>query len=389
MSGADAGARGACKSSVTRLTFAGVNTNSTYDCIVIGAGQAGLAAGYYLQQAGKHFLLLDGHERIGDNWRQRWKGLRLFSPNQYNALPGMPPAGDPLSLPDRREMADYLEAYATHFALPVKNACTCVSAKKTDGLWKIETEQDTLITRQLILATGAYRTPFIPETLANSFPSVIRQWHSSEIQSVADHADADTSVLIIGAGASGQQLSHLFYGTGADVTLTGPVLPNLPRNFLGKDIYWWLYKSGMMTLRNDRPPGSWMGNAGKGDLTVAEPPLPDGVRRIKTKVTLHDDGHLQFDCQKTMPAPLAWPGRKKGIVVWCTGFRNTYPFLPADALDEQGTPLQQSGQSTVYNDLFFLGLPNLLRPNSSLVGGVGRDAERIVKLILQTKTAGN
>lgn len=355
-----------------------MNTNSTYDCIVIGAGQAGLAAGYFLQQAGKHFLLLDGHERIGDNWRQRWEGLKLFSPNQYNALPGMPPPGEPLALPDRLEMANYLEAYATHFALPVKKACTCVSARKENGLWALTTKEETLQTRQLIVATGAYRTPFIPETLASSFPTAIRQLHSSGIQSVTEFADEDTSVLIIGAGASGQQLSHLFYATGADVTLAGPTLPNLPRQFLGKDIYWWLYKSGMMTLRNDRAPGRWMGNAGKGDLTVGEPPLPSGIRRIKTKVTLCDNGHLQFDCQKTMPNPLPWPERKKGIVVWCTGFQNTYPFLPPDASDEQGTPLQQSGQSTVYDNLFFLGLPNLLRPNSSLVGGVGRDAERMV-----------
>jgi len=363
---------------VKGLTFAGVNTNSPYDCIVIGAGQAGLAAGYYLQHSGKQFLILEANDRIGDNWRNRWEGLRLFSPNQYNALPGLPPPGEPLALPDRLEMADYLEAYATHFALPVRLHCTRVRAQKADHLWKISSDTGTFLTRQLIIATGAYRTPFIPEILASSFPPVIRQLHSSEIQSVTELADEDSSVLIIGAGASGQQLSRLFYATGADVTLAGPTLPNLPRNFLGKDIYWWLYKSGMMTLRNDRAPGSWLGNAGKGDLTVGEPALPDGIRRIKTKVTLCEDGYLQFDCQKTMPNPLPWPERKKGIVVWCTGFQNSYPFLPPDASDEHGTLLQQSGQSTVYDKLFFLGLPNLLRPNSSLVGGVGQDAARIV-----------
>jgi len=100
----------------------------SYDTIIIGAGQAGLAAGYYLKQAKRDFLILDANDRIGDNWRQRWAGLRLFSPQRYNHLPGLAPEGGDWHLPDRLEMADYLETYARHFALPVNLHCSCVRA---------------------------------------------------------------------------------------------------------------------------------------------------------------------------------------------------------------------------------------------------------------------
>jgi len=348
--------------------------------IVIGAGQAGLAAGYYLRQAGRDFLLLDANDRIGDNWRNRWDGLRLFSPQRYNHLPGLAPAGGDWHLPDRHEMADYLENYARHFALPVHLQCTCVRAQKTPaGHWTIETTDGTFRAHNLVVATGAYRTPWKPSAIADSFPAEIPQYHSSGIKDVATIAGPDTDVLVIGAGASGRQLSHLLLETGAGVTLAGPGVANLPRNFLSKDIYWWLYKSGMMTLRTDRFPGKVMIQKGAGDVTVGEPELPAAIRRIKTEIVRYHAGTLRCKCRKTAPKPVLWPAAgKQGVIVWCTGYRNAYPWLPAEMLDEVQTPLLASGQSTVYPEVSFIGLPNLLRPNSSLVGGVGEDARLLV-----------
>src|SRR6187397_1949985 len=91
-----------------------------FDVIVIGAGQAGLSVGYYLARRGLRFVILDGHARVGDSWRQRWDSLRLFTPARFDALVGMPfPAPDD-AFPTRDEMADYLEAYAKRFQLPVR-----------------------------------------------------------------------------------------------------------------------------------------------------------------------------------------------------------------------------------------------------------------------------
>ena len=96
-------------------------TTQHIEKLIIGAGQAGLSTGYHLQQLGRPFLIVDGHERIGDNWRHQWDTLKLYSPAKYDSLPGMPFPAPASHWPTGREMADYLEAYARHFDLPVRS----------------------------------------------------------------------------------------------------------------------------------------------------------------------------------------------------------------------------------------------------------------------------
>src|SRR3954469_23849048 len=91
-----------------------------FDVVVIGAGQAGLSAGYYLKRAGLDFVIVDGAERIGDSWRRRWDSLTLFTVARYSSLPGLDFPGDPEHFPGRDEVADSLEPYANHFQLPVR-----------------------------------------------------------------------------------------------------------------------------------------------------------------------------------------------------------------------------------------------------------------------------
>jgi putative flavoprotein involved in K+ transport len=96
------------------------NATFSYDTIVIGGGQAGLATGYYLKQQGRDFVILDANERIGDSWRKRWDSLRLFTPARYDGLPGMAFPAPAHAFPTKDEMGDYLDAYATRFELPVR-----------------------------------------------------------------------------------------------------------------------------------------------------------------------------------------------------------------------------------------------------------------------------
>src|SRR6266550_3162562 len=93
----------------------------TFETIVIGGGQAGLSVGYYLKRRGGSFVILDANERIGGSWRTRtWNSLRLFTPARYDGLPGWPFPAAGWSYPTARETADYLEAYAARFELPVR-----------------------------------------------------------------------------------------------------------------------------------------------------------------------------------------------------------------------------------------------------------------------------
>src|SRR5262245_36418227 len=103
------------------------------ETVIIGGGQAGLAVGFHLTQLGRSFLILDAHRRSGDSWRTRWESLRLFTPGYLNALPGVEFPGPPSRCPTKDEMADYLEAYAARFDLPIRSGTRVDSVSKINN----------------------------------------------------------------------------------------------------------------------------------------------------------------------------------------------------------------------------------------------------------------
>ncbi len=118
------------------------DTPERFDVVVIGGGQAGLAAGYHLKRRGLSFVILDASERIGDVWRQRWDSLRLFTPARYDSLDGLPFPAPATSFPTKDEMADYLEAYAARFELPVRSGVRVERVSKRDGVFRSRPARD-------------------------------------------------------------------------------------------------------------------------------------------------------------------------------------------------------------------------------------------------------
>src|SRR5215210_3547632 len=104
-----------------------------FETVIIGGGQAGLSVGYHLAKLGRSFVILEANERIGDSWRKRWDSLRLFTPACYDGLDGWPFPADDWSFPTKDEMADYLEAYAAHFELPVRTGITVEGLSKDEN----------------------------------------------------------------------------------------------------------------------------------------------------------------------------------------------------------------------------------------------------------------
>lgn len=121
------------------------------DTLVIGAGQAGLAMGYYLKLKTDSFLLIDANRRIGDSWRQRYDSLRLFTPRAYSALPGMAFPGQPGGYPSKDEVANYLESYAHHFHLPVALNIKVEKLERTDQGYLVHTSQGMVVARKWLL----------------------------------------------------------------------------------------------------------------------------------------------------------------------------------------------------------------------------------------------
>ena len=137
--------------------------HQTLDVLIIGAGQAGLALGCHLKQTALRCSLVESHRRIGDSWRKRYESLVLFTPRTYSALPGLPVLGDPEGYPTKDELADYLERYASQFALPVLTDTPNRRLERTDeGFCAATGGGETLDARAVVLETGAFQTPVVP-----------------------------------------------------------------------------------------------------------------------------------------------------------------------------------------------------------------------------------
>ena len=176
----------------------------SFDVIVIGGGQAGLSVGYHLARAGVRFVILDANERIGDSWRKRWDSLRLFTPAKFDGLAGMPFPAPRNSFPTKDEMADYLEAYAARFRLPVRSGVRVERLFKRGARYVVKAGALELEADQVVVAMASYQRPKVP-AFAAALSSEIVQMHSTDYRNLAQLQPG--GVLIVGAGNSGAELA--------------------------------------------------------------------------------------------------------------------------------------------------------------------------------------
>ena len=343
---------------------------ASYDVIVIGAGQAGLAAGYYLQRAGMRFVLLDGASEIGESWRRRWDSLRLFTPARYNALPGLAFPGAPYSLPAKDDVAAYLKLYANRFGLPVRLRVRVSALHREANAFLVSTDEGPLTASSVIVATGANQRPRVPEFARGLSPDV-KQIHSSSYRNPAQLSDGD--VLVVGAGNSGAQIALELALSGRQVWLSGRDTGSLPRRLFGRDIYDWLWPTMM------RPPiSSWLGRRLMDGRLFSGDPLIGMSRRQLVIPGLSTVG-------RTVAVAGGYPVLDDGRVlnavrsiVWCTGFRPDFGWIHLPVFRPDGYPRHHRGLVEDAPGLAFVGLRHQQRVGSSLLGGVAEDAQSVV-----------
>jgi putative flavoprotein involved in K+ transport len=353
----------------------GVPGVETFDTVVIGGGQAGLAVGYYLKKRGRSFVILDANERIGGSWRTRtWSSLRLFTPARYDGLPGWSFPAPGWSYPTAREAADYLEAYAARFDLPVRTGMAVTRLTKDGNRYVVECGERRFEADRVVVATGFYGKPSVPEFASELDPRIV-QMHSSEYRDPSQLSPG--GVLLVGAGNSGADIgmevsaTHRTWLSGRDKGQI-PFRIEHPLRRVVVPLLWFV-ASHVLTVktpigRKVRPHvlegGAPLIRVKSQDLLAA------GVERV-AKTTGVQDG-----------MPMLEDGRVMDVanVIWCTGFRQDFSWIDVPVFGEDSEPMHERGVASEPG-LYFIGLDFLYSFTSENVGGVGRDARHIARHI--------
>ena len=355
---------------------------SRHEVIVVGAGQAGLSVGYHLKRKGLDFVILDGAARIGDVWRKRWDSLRLFTPAKLDSLDGFrfPAPGD--SFPTKDAMADYLEAYAERFALPVRLKTRVDRLCSSGGRFRAETSGGVYEADQIVIAASGYQKPRLP-AFAKDIAADVPQLHSYAYRNPGQ-LPGHGPVLVVGAGNSGAEIAMDLART-HKVYLSGRNVGHIPfdiAGFMGRKLLDRFVIRGLfhriLTMRT--PMGrrfrARMHNHGMPLIRQRPGQLERaGVERVG-RIAAIEDGRAVTEDGAEVPF---------ASVVWSTGLHSGFDWIDLPFLDEDGEPNQRFGRSREVDGLYFAGLPFQYAMSSTLVAGVGRDARRVAGWIASSR----
>lgn len=407
-----------------------IGTQST---VVIGGGQAGLAASYYLKQFGKPHIVVEANQ-IGHSWlSQRWDSFKMNGPNHLSNLPGLPFRPErPAAFSSSREFLNYLENYRKKFQLPVREGCKVLGLSRHGDGFVVETAEGSIRSGSVIVANGSQNVPVFPE-IADNQPSNIAKLHVADYRSPEKLASG--AVLIVGGGQSGAQIAEELAESGREVFLATSRVGRQRRRYRGRDVMQWGRLAGWaQTLRSTVPeeagvhstPGLMTGT--KGGHTISLQSLQrSGVTLVGRLKGFHNnsaqfaddvDSNMRFadsSSQKLLhkvdefikargieappanPDPADEPVSDEKVfnslasvnltnsnitsVIWATGFNGDYSWVRIlGALDNLDTPIHNSGISPV-SGLYWLGLRWLRTRSSATLSGVGADAQYIAEAV--------
>jgi putative flavoprotein involved in K+ transport len=399
------------------------------DVAIIGGGQAGLATSWYLKQAGVDHVVLEAG-RVAETWRtRRWDSFCLVTPNWSVQLPGAKYAGpDPDGYMPLAELVDYFQAWSASFESPVLLNTRVSSLKKDGDDFVMELTGSELRARTVVVATGGYQRAHLPagsEQLQQSVHQVLAEDYRNP-----SHLPPG-AVLIVGSGQTGCQLAEELHDSGRKVFLSCGRCPWGPRRIEGRDIFWWAAQSGFLDRHRDALPSPFarlVGNIvttghGEGhDLNLRTlnemgiELLGHFVGGSESKIHFADDLTASADfgdarlrdlwkdveayCAATdRPVPaFEWPqplrlktrteldivGNGLGSVIWTSGYRPDYGWMKLPVCDDMGFPVQTNGICEVPG-LYFIGVHWMRKLKSSILYGVGEDAELVAQHIVENR----
>jgi putative flavoprotein involved in K+ transport len=407
--------------------------NRRKDTVIIGGGQAGLSASYFLTRAGRDHTILETAPHLAHAWRdERWDSFTMATPNWTLNLPEHPYRGDrPDGFVGRDEIVRYLEDFASGFDAPVELGVTATKVGAESGGLVVEAGEDRIAARNVIVATGSFQRPRVPAS-AGSLPGNVLQLVPATYKNPAQLPPG--AVLVVGSAQSGCQIADELLENGRQVYLAAGSAPRVPRRYRGRDIFYWLGEIGFFDRKAadlPNPRAKFGGNphvtGNRGGRTLNLHAFArDGIEllgsfagadgpRLRFRPNLHEnlakadafsmnlektiDTHVERKLlyaplrpQDVEPEPLngfsieqrdSLDLEAAGIrtVVWATGFAFDYSLVDFPVLDADGFPIQQRGVTAVPG-LYFLGMHFLDTAKSTLMYGVGADAEHVVSHLL-------
>jgi putative flavoprotein involved in K+ transport len=347
------------------------------ETVIIGGGQTGLSVSYNLARAGHDNVVLDASERVGDGWRTRWDSLRLFTPARYDGLDGMRFPAPRTAFPSKDDMADFLETYAKHFALPVHSGARVDSLRKEGDRFIVSTGDDEYESQNVVVAMANYQVPRVPPFAGLLDPSIV-QLHSRDYRNPSQLKEGPT--LIVGAGNSASEIAIEVAKTHPTVMAgkeTGHVPFRIEKPFALFALVRVVRFVGHHVLTVRTPMGKKIRPAmlhkasplirvKPKDLTRA------GIERVG-RVTGVKDGRPQLDDGRVLDV---------ANVIWCTGFLPGFSWIDLPVFGTDGEPQHERGISTSEPGLYFVGLHFLYSMTSDTITGMRRDARRVAQHIL-------
>jgi putative flavoprotein involved in K+ transport len=344
-----------------------------FDVAVIGAGQAGLAIGYFLAQQGRRFVILESADSVGSAWRDRWDSLVLFTSRRYDNLPGLVFPGDPYGHPGRAEVIAYLEQYAGSFDLHIEFNSRVRSLTKEDGRFVVESAGRVIEADQVVVATGPFQVPNLPAVSGQLEPEVF-QIHSTGYRRPSDVPEGD--VVVVGGGNTGFQIAKELSASRNVQLAIGSRQTPLPQRILGRDLFWWLTKLGVLEKTVD----SRIGRRARDRDTL----IGSGPRELKRRYGVGLKPRVVGASGRTLSFA---DGTELEVdaVIWATGYRPDHSWIAAAVMDSDGSIRHRRGVTDVPG-LYFLGLSWQYTRGSALLGWVKDDAEFIAAQVAANAT---
>ncbi len=363
--------------------MADMKTTERVNTLVIGGGQAGLSVGYHLARRGVPFLILEGGERIGDAWRQRWDSLRLFTPAKLAGLDGLRFPAPPNSFPTKDAMADYLELYARTFELPVRSGVRVDRLSRLGDRFVAVSGARRFEADQVIVAMANYQRPRIPP-FARDLDSRIVQLHSFEYRRASQLQAGD--VLVAGAGNSGAEIAIELVRQHR-TWLAGPDTGHVPFRIDGLAARLVLARLVLRVVFHRV-------------LSIATP-IGRRAQALHRAAPLIRTRPKDLAAAGVVRAPRV-VGVKQGLplledgqvpnvsnVIWCTGYDPGFSWIDLPVFGADGAPRHTAGVVNSEPGLYFVGLHFLYALSSEMIHGVGRDAARIAEIVAARAAAGS